>query len=308
MKVFCVGSKRDAFWLNNHELVNNIDDADAVIFPGGSDWNPSLYNENEAHQTNFYDNIDIFQLKCLIEAYYKNKFLIGICRGAQLLGIANGGVLIQHVTNHMGDHSINIIGEKKLLTTNSIHHQMVNWYSLASSLENKNILLAWADSISSCYINGNNNETLIQNVNYESISLKSTSYREPEIFYLGLIKGFGIQGHPEFHMPIQTLDFINKYIKLLYNRFKNTVNPYNVLIDKRFTNMVKVYPELKATMDKFKATPKIITTPKPELSAATLNLPKTTLINTNTTTHETTTIRHTSDENRIWSDDSARNV
>jgi len=304
MKVFCVGSNRDAAWIDNVEIVNSIEDADAVIFPGGSDWYPALYGEKTSHQTYFYEDVDKHQLKCLIEAYYQNKFLIGICRGAQLLGIANGGVLIQHVSNHMrGDHNINIIGKKDLLTTNSIHHQMVNWYSLASSVEHKNILLAWADSISNCYINGTDNETLVPNANYETVPLNSITYREPEIFYLGLIKGFGIQGHPELRMPSKTLEFINKYLKILFDKHKDSVNPHNVLIDKRFSNFADVYPYLKETLNKVRAIPTIITTPTPQPTLP-LELPTTKLI----TTHETTANRSISNESRVWSDESARNV
>lgn len=254
IKVYCVGSDYIANWIDDKQIVKTIDEADAVVFPGGSDWNPHLYEDFIGRQTYSYTDIDIFQLKALIEAYHKNKFLIGICRGAQLLGIANGGKLIQHVTNHCrGDHQINIIGQKIIHYTNSIHHQMVNWNSLVSHENYKNVLLGWADNISSTYLSGTDVETTIRDVNDDIVALKHTSYREPEIFYLGLIKGFGIQGHPEGAMPQKTIEFLNRYIKILLKRGLSSVNMQHPAIDKRFDLFAKVYPELSSVLTKARA-------------------------------------------------------
>ena len=304
LKVFAISGASNAKWIDNHQIVDNIDDCDAVLFPGGSDWNPKLYDEVEGKYTSSYSEVDIHQLKYFIEAYYKNKFLIGICRGAQMLGIANGGKLIQHVTKHMGeDHYINVLGSKELYKTNTIHHQMVNWYTMAQTAECKNILLGWADSISTTYLNGNNNETVIRDVNNDVVALKNMLYREPEIFYLGLIKGFGIQGHPEWNMPANTLKFINKYLHLLVSKRKNDINLNNALINSRIYRMIEVYPELRSTYDKYKTYNSnniVVTKPAIELPFTQESTPKTEVNNE--------TNRNSNNQARVWSDESASSI
>ena len=58
-KVFCVGSTYDAAWLpKDYVVVQNYEKADIVIFPGGSDWNPALYNQLTYFRTSFFPDID----------------------------------------------------------------------------------------------------------------------------------------------------------------------------------------------------------------------------------------------------------
>ena len=116
------------------------------LFTGGLDLNPLIYNENPhplCKTTNLA--VDKFQLELMQKVLAKNKPLLGICRGAQLLNVACKGTLYQDLAlmpspalahmqgehdRHGLAHEINItkgsfleeiLGQKTLV--NSFHHQ-----------------------------------------------------------------------------------------------------------------------------------------------------------------------------------------
>ncbi len=80
-KVYVVGSQLNyANFITKRELVDNINDADIVIFTGGEDVHPSLYNCKPHYTT--YANLqrDLAEM----EEFRKikpNQLVIGICRG-----------------------------------------------------------------------------------------------------------------------------------------------------------------------------------------------------------------------------------
>ncbi len=114
---------------------------DGVLFAGGDDVDPKHYGEEIA-----FDNVqttplrDDFEL-ALAELLKKtDKPILGICRGAQLLNVAFGGSLYQHIDGHRqeekgavnlrtakvqaGSFLHSIVGEDEI-KTNSFHHQAV---------------------------------------------------------------------------------------------------------------------------------------------------------------------------------------
>lgn len=119
---------------------------DAVVFTGGSDINPARYGE-AAHAETFGidDRRDEGELALLREALAAGIPVLGICRGIQLLNVALGGDLHQHlpeVVGHDGhkhdppgtflQHDVAIASETKLAsilgsraTVCSHHHQGV---------------------------------------------------------------------------------------------------------------------------------------------------------------------------------------
>ena len=57
LKVYVVGSaKHYSAWIENHELTDNLEEANIVLFTGGEDVDPSLYGCETHHTT--YSNID----------------------------------------------------------------------------------------------------------------------------------------------------------------------------------------------------------------------------------------------------------
>lgn len=99
-----------------------IEQADIVVFTGGSDISPALYGEKLHPRTNPIFDRDKRELKMYRES--QGKFRFGICRGGQLLNVLSGGKLWQHIDNHnCGDHEIrDVLTSKKLMAT-SVHHQ-----------------------------------------------------------------------------------------------------------------------------------------------------------------------------------------
>lgn len=83
-KVYVVGGATDyASWIKNHKLVDNLEDADIVLFTGGEDVDPSLYN-CEKHPTT-WSNIKRDQEELEIFKKIKhNQLALGICRGLRI--------------------------------------------------------------------------------------------------------------------------------------------------------------------------------------------------------------------------------
>jgi GMP synthase-like glutamine amidotransferase len=74
--------------------VENLSQADVVVFTGGSDVSPYIYGE-EPHGARGCDPIrDEFE-KGIFNEYPTSKVKIGICRGGQLLNVLNGGRMFQ---------------------------------------------------------------------------------------------------------------------------------------------------------------------------------------------------------------------
>ena len=76
-------------WIDNAVECDNIINADLVLFAGGEDVDPSLYNEKP--HTTTYSNInrDISEKKIYQKAKYLGIPCIGICRGNQFLCVMN---------------------------------------------------------------------------------------------------------------------------------------------------------------------------------------------------------------------------
>ena len=113
---------------------------DAVLLAGGEDVDPSNYGESPAPQLGPTDpHRDAFELALTRGALADDVPLLGICRGQQLLNVALGGTIRQHVDGHVQDalrtsrtHRVGIeagtrhaalLGNE--VEVNSFHHQVV---------------------------------------------------------------------------------------------------------------------------------------------------------------------------------------
>jgi putative glutamine amidotransferase len=84
-----------------------LDRIDGLILAGGSDIDPSQYGEERHPETSRAVPVrDSFELALVGHAWERDMPLLGICRGMQLINVARGGTLIQHVPEEFGhdDH------------------------------------------------------------------------------------------------------------------------------------------------------------------------------------------------------------
>ena len=79
---------------------------DGLLVAGGRDVDPSLYDEAPHDQTDVPDHRrDRFELLMIRAAIDADLPFLAICRGMQVLNVARGGTLIQHLPDRLGNES-----------------------------------------------------------------------------------------------------------------------------------------------------------------------------------------------------------
>lgn len=175
--------------------------ADIIVWTGGEDINPEMYDEKAIPGTYFNTRRDLQDIAVYNAAEADKKALIGICRGAQLLNVLNGGKMWQDVNNHGSTvHQVFDNITKEFYPVNSIHHQMmippkwaeiVGWNALSTNKESYSRSWAKMDGTG---------ETEI----------------DPEVVWFPKTRALCFQGHPEFgHKPTTEYFFqlVDRYIK-----------------------------------------------------------------------------------------------
>jgi putative glutamine amidotransferase len=84
-----------------------LDALDAVVFSGGADVDPSLYGADAHPETDTPQaRRDASELALLRSALERDMPVLAVCRGVQLLNVARGGDLVQHLPETLGhdDH------------------------------------------------------------------------------------------------------------------------------------------------------------------------------------------------------------
>jgi putative glutamine amidotransferase len=80
-----------------------LDGADALLLAGGGDIDPATYGaETHAETKGTYRLRDDFEIALARRAMERDIPLLGICRGMQLLNVAAGGDLVQHLPEVLG--------------------------------------------------------------------------------------------------------------------------------------------------------------------------------------------------------------
>ena len=124
-------------------VAETLDALDGVIFSGGADLDPGLYDAQPHPETDDpREARDKAELELLRAALDRDMPVLAICRGSQVLNVARGGDLVQHLPEEVGhdrhrhepgafsDHDVNVAGESRLGTligerapVKSHHHQ-----------------------------------------------------------------------------------------------------------------------------------------------------------------------------------------
>lgn len=199
-----------ANWLPGAVIVDNLKDADLVLFEGGEDVDPSMYNEPKNPTT--YSNIkrDTEEFKIFHEAVDAGIPILGICRGSQLACVASGGKLVQHQLNP-GVHEIfyntsdNIDSSKtKTILVNSTHHQAQYPFDLP---DNEYKIIGWTENMLPFHEDGEEKEM--------------NPIKECEIVYYPITNCLAIQFHPESMVKNNKFDDSMAVVKDIFNKFIN---------------------------------------------------------------------------------------
>jgi putative glutamine amidotransferase len=74
---------------------------DALVLPGGGDVDPACYAQARAPEVANVDPVrDAWEIACAHAALDRALPMLATCRGAQVLNVALGGSLVQHVSGH----------------------------------------------------------------------------------------------------------------------------------------------------------------------------------------------------------------
>ncbi|MDW7660767.1 MAG: gamma-glutamyl-gamma-aminobutyrate hydrolase family protein [Bacillota bacterium] len=122
-------------------LDDYISSIEGLLLSGGGDIDPKHYGEVIDGSVRIDEKRDAFELLLYQKAMEKGIPVLGICRGIQIINVAAGGSLHQHIENHNridseGNprfHNVNITENTSLhrifgvpaLETNTVHHQSV---------------------------------------------------------------------------------------------------------------------------------------------------------------------------------------
>ena len=194
-KIFIVGfygGSEYINWIPQSQRVFDMKEADLVLFTGGEDVDPSVYHK-DVHPTTasniFRDEKEIAAFK---EAKNLGKPMLGICRGAQLLCVMNGGILVQHQENNSFIHKMKTANGVEVLTS-SCHHQAAYPFLLP---EKKYKILGWTEKHSRFHFGQSYQEEL-------------NPPKECEVVYYPKFRCLGYQGHPEM-----TFGMLGRYPQL----------------------------------------------------------------------------------------------
>ncbi len=128
---------------SEEDVEETLDVLDAVIFSGGSDLDPATYGQEPHPETNgVLEARDRAELAMLDAALARDLPVLAVCRGSQVLNVALGGDLVQHLPDVVGhddhkhtpgayaDHDVTLEAETQLgrllgghAPVKSHHHQ-----------------------------------------------------------------------------------------------------------------------------------------------------------------------------------------
>ena len=88
-----------------HRVIEIVENADGLLLTGGGDIDPSHYDDSVAPEVYDLDPVrDTLEIDALRAARTRGVRVLGICRGMQLMAVASGGSLHQHLPSAGFDH------------------------------------------------------------------------------------------------------------------------------------------------------------------------------------------------------------
>lgn len=131
--------------LGTDTLLRRADRADAIVVMGGEDIAPQFYGGEKDYPGGgvHVEEADAAQIALVQRAAERGTPLLGICRGHQVVNVALGGTLIQHISSElahrlaelsphqMEEHGVRVLGDLSRVLDDGIdvhssHHQAVD--------------------------------------------------------------------------------------------------------------------------------------------------------------------------------------
>jgi len=117
-----------------------LDRVDALMLAGGADIDPSSYGAEPHPETKgTWPDRDAFELALARRALERDMPVLGICRGMQLLNVALGGTLVQHLPESIGAET-----HRSVAGTFSEHHVRLDADSLACTAAGVESFVVWS--------------------------------------------------------------------------------------------------------------------------------------------------------------------
>ena len=124
-------------WVKNNgaqvEIINRmahmakIKDLDGLLFTGGGDLKHYFYSKDKIGIDGDWVR-DCFEFMAFQQG--KDKALLGVCRGAQVLNVFLGGTIcdMKNSLSHKGEKDVyhKMFAQGRILTVNSMHHQRID--------------------------------------------------------------------------------------------------------------------------------------------------------------------------------------
>jgi len=191
------------------ERVADPESAHILVFNGGADIGTSIYNELPVfkgipHSQSQRDKHEIG----MFDRFVGSKFMMGICRGAQLLNCLNGGKLWQHVDNHQTDHDMIDLLTGKVMSVTSTHHQMMK----------PNMALAQVIGVSKKSFTKECEGELAKNY---ILPRELKEGEDIEVVWYPNTRSLCIQGHPEY---VPGTPFADWSIELMLSKYKDQIS------------------------------------------------------------------------------------
>jgi putative glutamine amidotransferase len=117
-----------------------LDRVDALLLAGGADIDPASYGAEPHPETRgTWPDRDAFELALARRALERDMPVLGICRGMQLLNVALGGTLVQHLPEVTESEA-----HRSVAGTFSEHHVRLDPSSLACTAAGVEAFVVWS--------------------------------------------------------------------------------------------------------------------------------------------------------------------
>jgi putative glutamine amidotransferase len=172
-------------------LSSALKESSGILLTGGADINPDYYHANKHPETIIAaPERDSFEIKLAQNALDRKIPILGICRGHQVMAVASGGTLIQHIPE-LKVNEQHTMKEGSLyndIVDSSKHKVIIEKYSRASKILGKSEIEV--NSYHHQAVEKHGDDFKVSGRSPEGI-IEITEHNDPNYF------AFSVQSHPE---------------------------------------------------------------------------------------------------------------